>query len=271
MKIEEMIARKRELGLTYEKIAELSGLPLGTVQKVLGGYTKSPRYETIQALEKVLGYKQPENYMMRETEFSYGTVPLNNDHSLKAQGEYTLDDYYALPDDHRAELIDGVLYDMAAPSKVHQIITGFLFNKIWNHIDMRKGMCEVFVAPTDVRLDRDDHTMLQPDVIVKCESDDKELRCVEGAPDFVVEVLSPSTRKKDLFIKTRKYSEAGVRELWIVDPRDRRVIVYEFENNDVICMYTFEDEIPVGIYNGDLIIDFKSLRTYLNELYGEDW
>ena len=96
MTIQEMQERKRELGYTYAQIADLSGLPLGTVQKVLGGITLTPRYETIMALERVLG-EQPST--MRESAASY---------FVKKQGEYTLEDYYKIPDDIRVELIDGV-------------------------------------------------------------------------------------------------------------------------------------------------------------------
>ena len=115
MTIEEMLERKKELGYSYEKIAELSGVPLGTVQKVLGGITKVPRYDTKLALSRVL---QPEAALqVSETAHAYG---------VKRQGEYTLEDYYALPDDIRAELIDGVLYDMSAPQVIHQMIAGRL-------------------------------------------------------------------------------------------------------------------------------------------------
>ena len=98
MTIREMQERKKELGLTYAQIAERSGLPVGTVQKVLGGITLTPRYDTIMALESVLGEEQP--VAVRESARPY---------NVKKQGEYTLEDYYQFPDDVRLELIDGDL------------------------------------------------------------------------------------------------------------------------------------------------------------------
>ena len=116
MTIKEMQERKRELGYSYAQIAELSGVPVGTVQKVLGGITMTPRYDTIMALERVLGERQP--MAVRES-VSYGT---------KKQGEYTLEDYYTYPDDVRIELIDGVIYEMSAPTSAHQLIAGFIYS-----------------------------------------------------------------------------------------------------------------------------------------------
>jgi len=104
--IEEMRERKRELGYSYEKIAELADLPVGTVQKVLGGFTKSPRYSTLKALEEVFMEKPAQ--VIREPQVAYLAE--------KKQGEFTVEDYDALPDERRVELIDGVIYDMSSPS-----------------------------------------------------------------------------------------------------------------------------------------------------------
>ena len=272
MKIEEMIARKRELGYTNERIAELSGVPLGTVQKIMSGQTKAPRYDTIQALENVLG----ENFAMREEAFAYNASGFAGagkptGMSGKEQGGYTLEDYYGLPEDKRVELIDGVIYDMSSPSDVHQQIVGFLNFKFWGFIESGEGECTVYMAPTDVRLDMDDKTMVQPDLLVQCSSKGTDPRRIEGAPDLVVEVLSPSTRRKDLLLKTMKYGQAGVREYWIIDPRDKSVIVYDFEHEDTVNTYTFEDEVPVTIYDGELRIDFKELTAHLEKHQIEGW
>ena len=123
MTIQEMNERKKELGYSYERLAELSGVPVGTVQKVLGGITKSPRYDTLYALERVLSPYQP--MMVRESVAVYGE---------KRQGEYTVEDYFALPDERRVELIDGVIYDMASPNLVHQTIAGEIYAKIREYI-----------------------------------------------------------------------------------------------------------------------------------------
>ena len=105
----------------------MSGVPLGTVQKIFGGETKSPRYDTIQALESLF---RGETSAVREEMAVYGAV--------KKQGEYTTEDYYALPEDKRAELIDGVFYDMCAPNFVHQRIAGELYHQISQFIHENK-------------------------------------------------------------------------------------------------------------------------------------
>jgi len=262
MRIEDMKRRKRELGYTARQIADLSGVPLGTVQKIFSGHTKAPRYETLQALEKILAPEE-ERAMVREEAFSY---------EAKKQGEYTLEDYYALPEERRVELIDGVIYDMTAPTQQHQVIVGFIHAELWNHVTKNKGKCVVNVAPTDVHLDTEDNkTMVQPDVLVTCDRTKVTVPRIEGAPDLVIEVLSPATRRKDISIKVQKYAQTGVRELWLVDPRDRRVIVYDFEHDDVIGVYTFRDRVPVMIFEGALEIDFSEITDYLNDLLGDAW
>ena len=286
MTIDEMIRKKRELGLSYEKISELSGVPVGTVQKVFSGQTKAPRYATICALEKMFQEIADENSVggethngdgrtyLRETSFIYEAGASSDKYDGwrgKKQGEFTIEDYYALPDDQRAELIDGVIYDMTAPTTAHQQILLYLGSRIREHIIGHKGKCVVSIAPTDVRLDMDDRTIVQPDVLVTCRREQVSERRIEGAPDLVIEILSTSTRRKDLRIKSGKYAQAGVRELWLVDPRDRQIIVYEFEEDDRVSSYTFRDQVPVGIFGGELVIDFQEISDYLDELFGESW
>lgn len=254
MTIQEMNERKKELGYSYEKLSELSGVPVGTVQKVLGGITKSPRYDTIYALEKVLSPYQP--MMVRDGAFAYGE---------KKQGEYTVEDYFALPDERRVELIDGVIYDMSSPTLIHQTIGVEIHARLREHIRTKKGACISGVAPWDVQLDCDNKTMVQPDVYVVCDKNKIRNGRLFGAPDFVVEVLSPSTAKKDTGIKTAKYAAAGVREYWIVDVRRERIIVYILNEEGYydISLYTFHDEIPVAIFDNECKIDFQEIWEYI--------
>ena len=254
MTIQEMKERKKELGYSYEKIAELSGVPVGTVQKVLGGITKAPRYDTLYALEKVLSPYQP--MMIRDGAIAYGE---------KKQGEYTVEDYFALPDERRVELIDGVIYDMASPNVVHQTISLEICARLRDFIRKKKGKCLPGVAPWDVQLDCDNKTMVQPDVYVICDKSKVVNGRLFGAPDFIAEVLSQSTAKKDTGIKVAKYVAAGVREYWIVDSRRQRIIVYILNEEGYfdISLYTFEDQIPVFIFNNECIIDFKEISEYL--------
>ena len=270
MTIEEMKERKRSLGYTYQDIAELSGVPLGTVQKIFGNVTKSPRRETILALEKVL-LPQKHAFSYREImeadstggAVSEATSPYASAVSEKKQGEYTLEDYYALPEDHRAELIDGVLYDMTSPTTTHQTIALQISHQMLMQCDDHEG-CEVYISPVDVQLDCDDRTMVQPDVVILCDGDKDVNRCIYGAPDFVLEVLSPSTRSRDLIIKLNKYWHAGCREYWIVDPEDRTVTVYDFDHDRMAIRYTFDDTVPVAISEGKCAVDFAKIQDRLD-------
>lgn len=262
MNIEEMKKKKIELGYSNEQIAALSGVPLGTVQKIFAGITKHPRYDTLQALEDSFQGGAPSDpQSVCESGVAYQT---------KKQGEYTLDDYYAMPEDRRVELIDGVIYDMTAPLVVHQYLIGEIFTRLKNYVRQNKGKCMPMMAPTDVRLDMDEKTMVQPDVLVLCNREQIDPRRLEGAPDFVVEVLSPSTKRKDSLIKFHKYADAGVREYWMVDPDKKRIAAYCFEEDDFCpAVYTFADKVPVAIWGGDCEIDFAEIYEEIRFLYEE--
>ena len=256
MTVKEMQERKKELGFSYAQISELSGVPLGTVQKVLGGITLTPRYDTLMALERVLGER--ETAAVRETAAAY---------AVKKQGGYTLDDYYRFPEDVRVELIDGVIYDMTAPASVHQIIGGYIYSRLLQYVRDRGGACLPMIAPVDVQLDCDDKTMVEPDVVVVCDRDKIIDRCIYGAPDFIIEVLAKSTRKKDSVIKLNKYLNAGVREYWMIDPEKKKVIVYDFEHDEYPVVYGFDAKVPVGIWDGAMEIDFAEVYEHARFLY----
>lgn len=258
MTVEEMKQRKKELGYSNEKLSELSGVPLGTVQKVLAGVTKSPRYDTLIALEKVL---------KKQTDRIGEALP---EMFEKRQGEYTVGDYYSIPEERRVELIDGVIYDMASPTVIHQILSTELCNIIRSYIIRQKGRCIVMAAPMDVQLDCDDKTMVQPDVMVVCDRDKIMRKCVHGAPDLVVEILSESTKKKDMYVKLGKYMEAGVREYWLVDPNGKKVIVYDFEAEVTPVIYGFDSKVPVSIFGGECKVDFAEIYEYISFLYREE-
>ncbi len=255
MTIEEMKRIKKEKGYSYSQIAHMSGVPVGTVQKIFGGETSSPRYDTLMALE---GFFMGERVSSVSEEAAvYRTQ--------KKQGEYTVKDYYALPDDKRVELIDGVLYDMDAPTFVHQRIGGEIYRQISNFIFENKGNCIPMMSPVDVRLDCDDRTMVQPDVLILC--DEKKIMKwgIMGAPDFVVEVLSPSTKRKDCFKKLAKYEAAGVKEYWMIDPYQKKVIVYDFVKENYPVIYGINGQIPVGMYEGKLMIDMSLMEGMIQD------
>lgn len=185
----------------------------------------------------------------------------------KKQGSYTLKDYYKLPDDQRVELIDGVLYNMASPSNIHQLIGGYIYSKLLTHVLDHKGQCLPLIAPTDVQLDCDDKTMVEPDVMIVCDRSKIIKRCVYGAPDFIIEIMSPSTRKRDAVTKLHKYEHAGVREYWLVDPQRQNIFVYNFERNDYPYIYGFDSTIPVAIWGGACEIDFREVYEHIRFLY----
>ena len=179
----------------------------------------------------------------------------------------TIDDYLKLPEGVRVELIDGVFYDMAAPTTIHQKIGFYITSELEKHIESNNGKCVAFIAPTDVQLDCDNKTMVQPDVLVVCDRDKITRARIVGAPDFVVEVLSESNWYHDVVRKERKYRNAGVREYWVVVPEKRTVIVYEFEKGAIPTEYTFRDKIPVGIWGGKCVIDFAVLSERIAFLW----
>ena len=147
--------------------------------------------------------------------------------------KYTYSDYLTWDDDNRYELIDGEVYMLAAPSLAHQEISGNLFIQI--HTYLKGKTCKVYSAPCDVRLNDDtkDDTVVQPDMIVVCDPAKIENgKSCNGAPDMVVEILSPSSITNDQIIKLNKYMEAGVKEYWIVDPETRSVQVYFLRNGE---------------------------------------
>lgn len=180
------------------------------------------------------------------------------------QGEYTLKDYYALPDDCRAELIDGVIYNMAAPSFVHQRLSGEVFFQITSYIREKKGGCIPMAAPTDVRLDCDDRTMVQPDVLILCDPGKIRSWGIDGAPDFVLEIISPSTGRNDYIRKLQKYADAGVREYWILDPEKRLLLTYYFQKDEFFHIRQLTGNAGIGIYGKELQIDLDELARIID-------
>lgn len=153
--------------------------------------------------------------MVRETASAYN-IP-------KHQGEFTLEDYYSIPDEIRVELIDGVIYDMSIPTHIHQLIILEIYDVIKAHIKKKNGEYIVHAAPMDVQLDCDNRTMVQPDVQVICE------------------------RKK----------------------LKKRINAYRFEKEELPVMYTFDDKVPVGIFDGECEVDFAEIYNYVKFLYEE--
>ena len=273
--VEELMQKKEEMKLSCREISELTDVPFGTVQKIFSGETKNPRRETLLKLEKFFTEEAHKGIrydtakedlsFVREPPYVYGSLALTDDGpwSGRRQGEYTVEDYLALPDDERYELIDGVLYNLASPSTNHQEVAGYLYYQLMNCVQEHEMPCRPYIAPLDVQLDRDSRTMLQPDVIVNCDPEKNIGPRLFGAPDFVAEVLSPATSNRDLIVKLQKYFHAGVREYWILDPKRRMVTVYVFGEEANPHLYSFEDDIPVAISDGLCTVSMRGVQRWL--------
>lgn len=177
--------------------------------------------------------------------------------------QITLEQYEALPEDKRAEVFDGVIYDMASPSQIHQTILTELLVMIRNYIKSKSGNCSVFPAPFDVKLSDKPLTIVQPDIMIICDKNKLDGKRCNGAPDFIIEIVSPGNPADDYIRKLYYYQNYGVREYWIVDPKRKIITVNYFESNIVSVQYPFDSIIKVNIYD-DLFINFSEIADMLN-------
>ena len=183
--------------------------------------------------------------------------------ALQTQPElYSLKQYEALPESRRAEVFEGVLYDMASPSQIHQTILLELSTLLNIYVKSRQGGCRVFPAPFDVLLSERPRTIVQPDLMIVCDKNKLDGNRCNGAPDFIIEIVSPGNPSDDYIRKLYYYKNYGVREYWIVDPKRRTVTVNYFENDLINVTYSFDSTIKVNIYN-DLLIDFQQIEQLL--------
>lgn len=177
---------------------------------------------------------------------------------LPSTKTYTTEDIYALPEGERAELIDGVIYDMAPPKRIHQKLISELSYILNSHIKSHNGLCEVYPAPFAVFLSKDNRNYVEPDISVICDKRKLSDRGCEGAPDFIIEIVSPSSQRMDYQIKLFKYRTAGVKEYWIVNPSTQTTTVYGFEDDKISGQYSFEETIKAGFFK-DLEIQMANL------------
>ena len=152
------------------------------------------------------------------------------------KARYTLADCLTWDENELIEIIDGEAFMMATPSRIHQKISGELFRQLANYLEGKK--CEVYAAPFGVRLFEQDgdrpedvDTVVEPDISVVCDRNKLDKHGCKGAPDLIVEILSPSSLRHDRLVKLNLYQRAGVREYWIVDPKNRSVMVFLPDRN----------------------------------------
>lgn len=173
-------------------------------------------------------------------------LPIEKEH-------YTFADYLEWNEDERIEMIDGECISMATPSSDHQRIRMALSAQLYNYLEGKK--CEVFAAPFDVRPFEQDGdspedvtTVLQPDISVVCDKSKNDKFGCKGAPDMVIEILSPSTRRHDQLVKLNLYQKAGVREYWIVSPEEETVKVFLLENGILTLHELYEKNDFARVY-----------------------
>lgn len=177
-------------------------------------------------------------------------------------GTITLEQYETLPEEERAEIFDGVICDMASPSEIHQTISTELTMILNSYIRSKKGSCKVFHAPFDVKLNDKPLTIVQPDLMIVCDRNKLDGKRCNGAPDFIIEIVSPRNAADDYIRKLYYYQNYGVREYWIVDPKRRTVSVNFFEGELISIVYSFSSTIKVNIYD-DFYIDFSQIGQFL--------
>ena len=217
--------------------------------------------ESLMVSEPMYRYGSSAQDVERRRKVKPQKLPLyEKDNALEQNRLYTIDDYYRMPDSPRVELLDGRLFVMTAPTLTHQSISISLIRQICDFIDKSDHKCTPFIAPVDVQLDeKDDTTIVQPDVLIVC--DENKLaddRRIIGAPDFIIEIISPTNRKHDTVRKKKKYEQAGVREYWMVDPDDQTIITTTFEDSNLFSIHPFSEPVSVAISDGKLVIDLSS-------------
>lgn len=180
--------------------------------------------------------------------------------SFPQEKYYTVEDFYNMPEDIRAELIGGRIIYMATPSRIHQKILGELHFAILRYIKEKGGGCEIYSAPFSIQLRKEDDTVVEPDLSVICDLDKLNDRGCLGAPDWIIEIVSPSNPSHDYITKLNLYYNAGVRLYWIVNPQSKEIHVYNLGQGGFVAeTYSFRDVVKVSIYE-DLSIDFSSLN-----------
>lgn len=175
--------------------------------------------------------------------------------AIEQQPITTFEEYNLLSPDIRAEVFDGQIQYMSSPSQIHQTILLELSSFLHHYVKEKNGVCKVFPAPFDVKLSDNPLTIVQPDIMIVCDQSKLDGKRCNGAPDFIIEIVSPNNPSDDYIRKLYYYQKYGVREYWIVDARRRLITVYYFEEELINISYSFDSVVKVHIYE-DLYVDF---------------
>jgi len=293
--VDELNRRRKLAGMTYEALSEKSGVPLSTIRKIFGHITESPRYGTLEKLERALPVRtdkalsaEPDERrgILRDDsgksriwdekngfpewvreEAIYGTAAISGE----GKGPYTVEDYEALPEGSRLELLDGEFCNMAEPAVEHQYCESLLEQQLNDCIRKHGLDCLALHEAPLVPDPEDRKTVLCPDIMVICGRDMVEKGKVTGAPPLVMEILSPSTRGYDFSLKKEKYQNSGVREYWLVDIQHKVICLFDLEHAGepgvpLYTVYGFGQKVPVGISEGRCSIDFGAISSALEWL-----
>lgn len=263
-----MLCVREALWLTQKDLEQRTGIHQADISKIERGEA-NPSLQTMkriaEGMGKVLKIEFVEPKVIRRPNIPLCEAAIPYVSEYKCQGEYTVRDIMAIPEGINLELIDGVIYDMAPPNFAHQEILSY-FNYVFaDYIFKNKGQCKVVQAPTGLEFENDDQNFFLPDLMVICDKKKIQPHGVVGAPDFVMEVISKSTGKRDYSTKLIKFTKEGVREYWILDPYKKVLIVYDLENDACPCIHSFDEVVEVNIYGGKLKIDLSAIKGMILE------
>ena len=291
MTVAELKAKKKELKITTYELSRMADVPNGTLSKILTGETKNPSHATMEKLEQILmreemerrltayriamgqyfennpsgSQKEFEEIYRRENHLNDAPIYLSTRVSeepfvygatVRQDTRVTTEDPVMRLGGRDRELIDGTIITCDMPGVAHQDMVERIGEQIRSYIKANGGTCKVYVAGLNVYLDEDEYTLVIPDVVVVCNQEKLKDKGLYGAPDWVIEVVSPSTREVDYHKKLYKYMSAGVREYWIVDMDREMVSVCTNGEPMQVTIYHFGEEIPVELYERKLIIQF---------------
>lgn len=190
------------------------------------------------------------------------SIDFNKDISEEGQGKYTVEDWLNISEDRRVELIDGLIYDMATPTRIHQGFVMGISSAIHAYIQRKGGECRVYPAPFSVQLNRDEDTIVEPDISVICDKNKLTDKGCIGAPDWIIEIISPSTASMDYVKKRELYMNSGVREYWIVNPETGDITVYTDEHPFIPKGFRIDGPIRPRLYE-DFVIDFREISKQI--------
>ena len=246
-------------GLTQKNIEAITGIHQAEISKIERA-VGNPSIATLEKIASAAGHRMnvifEDRGIKKNVPEALGVAKYLK--SGKYQGEYVISDLDDIPEDMKVELIDGCIYDLAAPSIMHQEIVGEMSFLIRDFIKKKKGECTVLDGAGQVFVN-DDKNLLIPDIMVVCDKSKLEYKNVVGAADFIIEVASPGNSRRDYGIKQTVYMENGVREYWIIDPKRRKLVVYINDGEACPEIHNFSETVGVGIYDGELTIDLRDV------------